>query len=90
MYLKKLSWIRNTRQEKKLFAKDLQTSIADVQLSLASFFVGLSLGQLFSGPITDRFGRKKPLYVGLGLYMLASLACVFAPNVETLIALRFV
>ena len=71
-------------------AKDLQTTIAEVQLSLASFFVGLSLGQLFSGPITDRFGRKKPLYVGLGLYMLASLACVFAPNVETLIALRFV
>ncbi|MFN7118398.1 MAG: multidrug effflux MFS transporter, partial [Saprospiraceae bacterium] len=71
-------------------AKDLQTSIANVQLSLASFFVGLALGQLFSGPITDRFGRKKPLYIGLGLYMLASLACVFAPNVETLIALRFV
>lgn len=71
-------------------AKDLQTTIAEVQLSLASFFVGLSLGQLFSGPITDRFGRKKPLYIGLGLYMLASLACVFAPNVETLIALRFV
>ncbi len=71
-------------------AKDLRTTIAEVQLSLASFFVGLALGQLFSGPITDRFGRKKPLYVGLGLYMLASLACVFAPNVETLIALRFV
>ncbi len=71
-------------------AKDLNTTIAEVQLSLASFFVGLSLGQLFSGPITDRFGRKKPLYVGLGLYMVASLACVFAPNVEMLIALRFV
>ncbi|MDX1942428.1 MAG: multidrug effflux MFS transporter [Saprospiraceae bacterium] len=71
-------------------AVDLKTTIAEVQLSLASFFIGLSLGQLFSGPITDRFGRKKPLYVGLGLYMLASLACVFAPNVETLIALRFV
>ena len=48
-------------------AKDLQTSIASIQLSLASFFVGLSLGQLFSGPITDRFGRKPPLYVGLAV-----------------------
>lgn len=71
-------------------AKDLRTTIAEVQLSLASFFVGLALGQLFSGPLTDRFGRKKPLYIGLSLYMLASLACAFAPNVETLIALRFV
>lgn len=71
-------------------AKDLQTTIAEVQLSLASFFIGLSIGQLLYGPLTDRFGRKKPLYFGLGLYLLASLACVFAPNVETLIALRFV
>ncbi len=71
-------------------AKDLQTTVVEVQLSLASFFIGASLGQLFYGPITDRFGRKRPLYFGLSLYMLASLACVFAPNVETLIALRFV
>ncbi len=70
-------------------AKDLQTSIASIQLSLASFFVGLSLGQLFSGPITDRFGRKPPLYVGLGVYILASVACIWAPSVEALIGLRF-
>lgn len=70
-------------------AKDLQTSIANIQLSLASFFVGLSLGQLFSGPITDRFGRKPPLYVGLAVYILASVACIWAPSVEALIGLRF-
>lgn len=71
-------------------AEDLNTSIAEVQLSLASFFVGLSLGQLFYGPITDRFGRKPPLYVGLSIYILASVACIWAPSAEALIVLRFV
>jgi DHA1 family bicyclomycin/chloramphenicol resistance-like MFS transporter len=62
--------------------------VAKVELSLATFFVGLSFGQLLYGTATDRFGRKKPLYVGLILYCIASLLCVIAPNIETLIALR--
>ncbi len=68
---------------------DFSVSISHVELSLTSFFIGLSLGQLFYGPITDRFGRKKPLYFGLSLYALASLGCALATNIETLVVLRF-
>ncbi|GAB7532572.1 multidrug effflux MFS transporter [Pseudomonas sp. 3A(2025)] len=61
-----------------------------VQLTLASYFLGLSIGQLLYGPAADRFGRRKPLLVGVSLFSLASLACAFAPNLEWLIAARFV
>lgn len=70
-------------------AKDMSTSLASVQLSLASFFIGLAVGQIFYGPITDRYGRKKPLYVGLGIYTVASLVCAFTKSVEMLILFRF-
>src|SRR5215203_1431190 len=70
-------------------AGDFGVSVATVELSLAAFFVGLAFGQLFYGTATDKFGRKKPLYVGLTIYCGASLLCVFAPGVETLIILRF-
>lgn len=65
-------------------------SISKVTLSLSSFFLGISLGQILYGPLLDRYGRKKPLYAGLALYLIASAGCYFAPNIETLIALRFV
>lgn len=71
-------------------AKDLQTTVARVSLSLSSFFVGISAGQLLYGPLLDRFGRKKPLYIGLVIYILASFGCMSAQSIETLIALRFV
>ncbi|HEX7367536.1 MAG TPA: multidrug effflux MFS transporter, partial [Pelobium sp.] len=71
-------------------AKDLKTDINQVSLSLASFFVGISLGQLLYGPLLDKFGRKKPLYVGLLLYILASIGCAQSQVIESLIALRFV
>lgn len=70
-------------------AADFGVPVATVEFSLATFFVGLAFGQLLYGTATDRFGRKKPLYVGLTLYCAASLACAFAPNVEALIILRF-
>jgi DHA1 family bicyclomycin/chloramphenicol resistance-like MFS transporter len=60
-----------------------------VQLTLASFLVGLAVGQLFYGPFSDRFGRKPPLYFGIGLYILSSFACIFVHDMETLIVLRF-
>jgi DHA1 family bicyclomycin/chloramphenicol resistance-like MFS transporter len=68
------------------FATDEQ----HVQLTLASYFLGLSIGQLAYGPIADRFGRRLPLLFGVGLFTLASLACAFAPTLEWLIAARFV
>lgn len=70
-------------------AKDMHTSLSSVQLSLASFFVGLAFGQIFYGPITDRYGRKKPLYVGLAIYTVASLVCAFTKSVEMLVLFRF-
>lgn len=70
-------------------ASDFKASIATIQLSLTSFFLGLAIGQIFYGPLLDRFGRKPPVYVGLALYSLASFLCALAPNSETLIAARF-
>lgn len=70
-------------------AADFGVPVAKVELSLATFFFGLAFGQLLYGTATDRFGRKNPLYIGLGIYCAASIACVFAPNIETLIVLRF-
>lgn len=70
--------------------RDLGTTASLTQLTLAAYFVGLGLGQLAYGPLTDRFGRKRPLYAGLAIYVLASLACALSPSVHVLIALRFV
>jgi DHA1 family bicyclomycin/chloramphenicol resistance-like MFS transporter len=61
-----------------------------VALTLSSYFIGLALGQVVYGPLLDRFGRKPPLAAGLGLFVLASVGCAFAPDVYALIALRFV
>ncbi len=66
------------------------TDVARVSLTLSSYFIGLASGQLFYGPLMDRFGRKKPLYVGLSIYILASIGCVFAKSVDSLIVLRFI
>ncbi len=65
------------------------TDTASVQHTLASFFLGLTVGQLLYGPIADRYGRKPPLYFGLTLYVVASAACALAPTIGSLIGLRF-
>lgn len=61
-----------------------------IQLTLAAYFLGLSIGQLAYGPVADRFGRRIPLLVGVALFTLASLACAFAPSLDWLIGARFV
>jgi len=75
-------------------AAELNTDSATISLSVSSYFIGLAAGQLFYGPLLDRYGRKAPLYAGLGLYILACLACMQAgalPNgVWWLIAFRFI
>lgn len=71
-------------------AHSLGTSVATVALSLSSFFVGISLGQLLYGPLLDRYGRKKPLYAGLLLYLAATFVCMQAKDIHTLIILRFI
>lgn len=69
-------------------ATGLHTTVARVTLSLSSFFIGISAGQLLYGPLLERFGRKKPLYFGLTIYLVASVGCAFAASVDALIALR--
>ena len=69
-------------------AKDLHTSISQVQLSLTAYLIGISVGQLFYGPLLDRFGRKLPLYAGLAVYILASIGCSLSTSIESLIAMR--
>ncbi|WP_116105853.1 multidrug effflux MFS transporter [Lewinella sp. IMCC34191] len=70
-------------------AENLGTDISRVSLSLSSFFVGLAIGQLIYGPLLERFGRKRPMYIGLTIYALSSVACAFATSVEMLILFRF-
>ena len=71
-------------------ADNLDASMGQVQATLASYFVGLSLGQIVYGPLSDRFGRKGPLLWGLILYTAASVVCALANDVVALIGLRFV
>ncbi|WP_085676856.1 MULTISPECIES: multidrug effflux MFS transporter [unclassified Pseudomonas] len=71
-------------------AQAFATDEKHVQATLAAYFLGLSIGQLAYGPVADRFGRRKPLLFGVALFTLASLACAYAPNLDTLIVARFV
>ncbi|NNM50713.1 MAG: multidrug effflux MFS transporter [Pseudomonadales bacterium] len=59
------------------------------QLTLSGFFLGLVIGQLIYGPVSDHVGRRAPLLFGVGVYVLASLACSFSTSMHQLIALRF-
>jgi DHA1 family bicyclomycin/chloramphenicol resistance-like MFS transporter len=70
-------------------ADDLNTTLPVVQLSLTSYFIGIAVGQLLYGPLLDRFGRKKPLYVGLFVYILASFGCALIHSPDALIGMRF-
>lgn len=69
-------------------AADFGVSTQMVANSLPAYFLGLALGQLIYGPISDRVGRKPPLYFGLCLYIVASVLCIFAQNEWSLIAAR--
>jgi MFS transporter, DHA1 family, multidrug resistance protein len=60
-----------------------------VQLTLTACLAGLALGQIVAGPLSDRFGRRGPLLVGVAAYAVASALCALAPSVEVLVVLRF-
>lgn len=70
-------------------AKDFGTTPAKISLSITSYFLGLAIGQMIYGPLLDRYGRKKPLYAGLFLYILASVGCMLSASAELLIGFRF-
>nr|WP_269766199.1 multidrug effflux MFS transporter [Microlunatus flavus] len=71
-------------------ATDLRSSTSAAQLSITACLLGLALGQLVAGPLSDQFGRRRPLVVGLVVYLLTSAACAFAPTIEVLVVLRLV
>jgi len=70
-------------------AAEYGTTTSAISLSLSTYFVGFALGQILYGPLLDRFGRKRPLYIGLAAYIVCSIGCATAPNLKTFIALRF-
>jgi hypothetical protein len=73
-----------------LMTTALGASATSIQLTLTAFLVGIALGQLVFGPLSDRFGRMTPLVVGSLLCLVASAATALAPTVDLLVAARFV
>jgi MFS transporter, DHA1 family, multidrug resistance protein len=69
-------------------ADDLRTTPSTVQLTLTGTLAGLALGQLLVGPLSDAFGRRRPLLAGIGLHVVASLLCMVAPSIAVLGVLR--
>ncbi|BAM00011.1 MULTISPECIES: Bcr/CflA family multidrug efflux MFS transporter [Caldilinea] len=70
-------------------AAEFGVTTAAIQQTLSVFFIGLAIGQLFYGPISDRVGRRAPLLFGCGLYTVASIGCALAPSAGGLMVLRF-
>ncbi|MEU5257983.1 multidrug effflux MFS transporter [Amycolatopsis sp. NPDC021455] len=71
-------------------AQDLHAADATVQLTLSAFIVGLALGQLVMGPLSDAWGRRRPLLAGLVLYVVGSVLCAVSPDAWLLVAARLV
>ncbi len=71
-------------------ARDLNSTTGRVALSLSSYFIGVSIGQMIYGPLLDRFGRRIPLLIGLFIYFSASVYIVYVSSVDSLIVIRFV
>ena len=68
----------------------LGSTAGAAQLSLTACLVGLALGQLFAGPLSDRVGRRTPLLIGVAVFVVASALCALTPSMPLLIGLRFV
>jgi DHA1 family bicyclomycin/chloramphenicol resistance-like MFS transporter len=69
---------------------DFGTTAALVQLSLTFFLLGLASGQLVAGPLSDVYGRRRPLFIGMFIYAISSVLCAFSPSIGLLVALRFI
>ena len=71
-------------------AKDLHSGPSMAQLSLTACLLGMALGQIFAGPVSDVRGRRGPLLIGLAFYVVSSLLCAFAFTIELLVAMRII
>ncbi|MFD5476407.1 multidrug effflux MFS transporter [Streptomyces hawaiiensis] len=71
-------------------ADEFDTDASGIQLTLSAFLFGTALGQLVLGPLSDRYGRRRPILTGAAVCTLATALCAVAPNLEVLIVLRFV
>src|SRR5690554_1229542 len=69
-------------------AESLHTDKNQVGYTLTSYFLGIGLGQLMFGPLSDRYGRKKPTIVGLIVFALSALAIYFTPSIDVFIGIR--
>jgi MFS family permease len=69
-------------------AAELEASTSAAQLTITFCLIGLAVGQVIAGPLSDRFGRKRPLMIGLVAYALSSLACAFAWSISMLLTSR--
>jgi DHA1 family bicyclomycin/chloramphenicol resistance-like MFS transporter len=69
---------------------ELRSATSTAQLTITACLLGLAAGQLVAGPLSDRFGRRRPLLIGVVAYVAVSLLCAASPTVETLVAARFV
>ena len=65
------------------------TDLNDQQYIITSLFLGLSVGQLIYGPLSDAYGRKYPIYAGIGIFVVGSVICLLTPSYELLLAGRF-
>src|ERR1700733_8965396 len=70
--------------------RDLGASASTGQLTLTGCMLGIAAGQLFTGPVSDSLGRRRPLLVGLTGYIAASLACAAAPSIAVLVVVRLI
>jgi MFS transporter, DHA1 family, multidrug resistance protein len=70
-------------------AENLHATPAALELTISLYILGLAVGQLVYGPLSDRFGRRPPLLAGLSIFTIASVAGLFAPDVHTLVLARF-
>lgn len=71
-------------------AEALHVEINDMGLTLTSFLLGMGIGQLFYGPVSDRFGRKRPLLVGIVVFVIASVMCATSTTLLSLVIWRFI
>ncbi|WP_116809389.1 multidrug effflux MFS transporter [Steroidobacter cummioxidans] len=71
-------------------AADLHVPVSRMSLSVSVYFIGFALGQVIYGPLLDRFGRQRPIYAGLAIYVLATLGCMTTTSFEGLLVYRFI